>query len=419
MKNISSKEPDIIEYIPGKYAEEKLWQKESLYRSLFNEMLSAFILFEIIYDNEGKPRDYRFLDVNPAFEKMTGLCISQVQEKNFIEVFSDVDPSWYENFYRVVSTEKPVHFEGYSHKLKKYADVIAYMPQKGQLAIMLTDITERKTMEVALRQSEEKYRILSEASQDIIYVINKDDYVEYVNSFAAKQFKCSPEELIGKPRSSLFPPELASQQKYFLEKVFKTGQVVQSESKQQFLEHVCWQNTRLVPLKDETGEVRAVMGVSRDITETKRVDEALRVSEERLKFALEGTNDGVWDWNILTGEAYFSPRYYTMLGYEPYEFQPSYESWKSLVHPDDIEIMEHVDFKKDNYTLEFRMREKTGEWYWIKSRGKVVEWDEYGKPIRMVGTHTDITDQKEAENKLRLSEEKFFKETETVSSPES
>jgi PAS domain S-box-containing protein len=136
----------------------------------------------------------------------------------------------------------------------------------------------------------------------------------------------------------------------------------------------------------------------------KRLTMELGETEERLKLTLDATNDGVWDWNIPTGKAVFSPRYYSMLGFEPYEFPQNYESGRSLVHPDDIdraekEINKHIN-SYTGYAIEIRMRTKSGDWRWILARGMVVERDAENQPIRMVGTHTDITERKRAEEAL-------------------
>ena len=130
-----------------------------------------------------------------------------------------------------------------------------------------------------------------------------------------------------------------------------------------------------------------------------------RESEERLSLALDAVNEGIWDWNITTGEAVFSPSYYIMLGYAPYEFPQNYSSWKSLVHPEDIERAE-IEINKhihsgEGYAIEIRMRTKSGDWRWILTRGKVIERDETGRPVRMVGTHSDITERKRSEEILR------------------
>lgn len=153
---------------------------------------------------------------------------------------------------------------------------------------------------------------------------------------------------------------------------------------------------------------QSLQDVEHRFSDLKRTEEALRLSEERLRLALEGTFDGIWDWNIRTGQAYFSPRYYTMMGYEPGEFPGHYESWRRLVHPDDLEETEKAAFdamqRNCPFASEFRFREKGGGWRWILARGKVVESDEEGRAVRMAGSHTDITKRRTVEEALRKYE---------------
>ncbi|MFH1136400.1 MAG: PAS domain S-box protein [Pseudomonadota bacterium] len=158
-----------------------------------------------------------------------------------------------------------------------------------------------------------------------------------------------------------------------------------------------------------TAQLRRSLAEAEDrYAETERTKEALRVNEERLRLALEGTSDGIWDWNILTGDVYFSPRYYVMVGYEPGEFPGCYESWQGLLHPDDRERSERVVREavenKTGFVADFRFKTKDGGWRWILARGKVVDVGPSGAPMRMAGSHTDITEQKRTEDALRKYE---------------
>jgi len=138
-------------------------------------------------------------------------------------------------------------------------------------------------------------------------------------------------------------------------------------------------------------------------------ERALRESEEQLQLAMEGANDGLWDWDIENNHAYYSPRWQTMLGFNPSEVKPIFKSKESLIHPDDLErvkdtLQEHLDGKSAIYQSEHRVKTKDGRWLWILDRGKVVERSVTGRPLRIVGTHTDITERKIAEEAVRERE---------------
>jgi PAS domain S-box-containing protein len=146
-----------------------------------------------------------------------------------------------------------------------------------------------------------------------------------------------------------------------------------------------------------------LVAVHRDITERKTAEEALRESEKRLRFALEGANEGLWDWSIDSGDVYFSAAAERMLGYEPGEMERrAGGTWDQSVHPDDMPtvqraIDEHVAGHTEAYEAEYRCRTKQGGYKWILGRGKVVERHVNGSPRRMTGIHIDITERKHAE----------------------
>jgi len=151
-----------------------------------------------------------------------------------------------------------------------------------------------------------------------------------------------------------------------------------------------------------------------------RITKELSVSEERLRFALEGSGDGIWDWNIKTNEVFFSKRWKEMLGFAEDEISGNLEEWKRRVHPDDIErvnsdILAYFEGGTPIYINEHRVQTKDGSYKWILDRGIVVARDENGNPLRMVGSHTDITAQKEAEEKLKSINEHLSKMVEEES----
>ncbi len=136
----------------------------------------------------------------------------------------------------------------------------------------------------------------------------------------------------------------------------------------------------------------------------KQVESELHKTNELFSLAMDATQDAIWDWNIRSGVTYFSPRWYTMLGYEPYELPQNYDSFLAVIHPADKDHvkMQMDEFlrQSDTFSFEYRAVSKNGDTRWILTRGKVVQSDEQGRPMRMVGTNVDITERKFMEEEL-------------------
>jgi PAS domain S-box-containing protein len=162
------------------------------------------------------------------------------------------------------------------------------------------------------------------------------------------------------------------------------------------------------------------LGTVQDVTETRRLGEALRLSEERLAFALQGADDGLWDYNLETGEVYYSPRWLEMLGYEPDELPGILETWERLMHPEDLKralenFNDYLEGRAEKYEVENRMHHKDGHWVDVLARATLAR-DAAGrilKPRRLVGTHVDISRRRKTEERLRESEF-FLQETQRI-----
>lgn len=152
--------------------------------------------------------------------------------------------------------------------------------------------------------------------------------------------------------------------------------------------------------------IKRELAEARHRRELKKAEEQLRINEQRWKFAIEGSNDGMWDWNVRTNDMYLSPRWKEMLGFGDDEIPNHYDEWKKRVHPEDIaeateRIQKHFRHEISLYIIELRLLCKDGTYKWVLARGKVLAWDSDDAPLRMVGTHTDISERKQAEQEIR------------------
>ena len=172
---------------------------------------------------------------------------------------------------------------------------------------------------------------------------------------------------------------------------------------------VLWVHDQAHPYFDESGKLLRYVGTTLDITERKRVELALIESEQRWQFALEGAGDGLWDWNAETNRVFFSKQWKAMLGFAEDEIGDSLEEWDKRVHPDDKaaayqEIERLFSREVGIYHNEHRLCCKDGRYKWVLDRGKVMTWSPEGKPLRIIGTHTDITERKMAEQAQEVFE---------------
>jgi len=152
--------------------------------------------------------------------------------------------------------------------------------------------------------------------------------------------------------------------------------------------------------------------ITDDVTARKAMEAQQRDGDARLALTLQAGQLGFWDWNIATGHAHYGGHWEKMLGYAPGELDPHVRIWKQLIHPDDLEgvsqiLADHLECRSEVYAAEHRLRHKDGSWRWILTRGQVIARDADGTALRALGTHTDITERKHAEERLRESEERF------------
>jgi len=382
-----------------------------MFRLFFQNMDSSNSLYEAVTGENGKPCDYRFLDVNSEFEKITGKKASEVTGRTLLEVFPQTEPYWLEKFEEVLTTGIPVRFENYSRVLDRYTELSIYTIQDGLLAIISTDITERRHEELELQKAHERMLTIMNNTDALIYVADMETHeLVFVNEYGRKKWgddstgrKCW-EVLQGADgpcpfctNDRLLNPDGTPAGVY--QWVFRNNI------------NKRWYNCRDYAIQWIDGRIMR-MEVATDITEQKEMEEQLKNNEIRLQNIISGTNAGTWEWNIKTGETVFNERWAEIIGYTLDELEPvNIETWVKLAHPEDLkksnELLQlHFNGELDFYSFESRMKHKDGSWVWVLDRGRVSDWDADGNPLKMSGTHIDITELKRAQEALRESDEK-------------
>jgi PAS domain S-box-containing protein len=294
-----------------------------------------------------------------------------------------------------------VRKDGTQHPAEIHLSAVTLRGQPIILALAF-DITKRKQMEKALQESEATARSLVNAPTDVATLIDTEGIILDANETMADRVNTPVDELIGMCVWDLLPPDVADYRKAHLERVIQSGESIRFEDSRANR----WYDSVIYPIRDAQKEITKVAIIARDITERKRAKEALRESEARLALVIKGAGLGMWDWNIQTGDIVLNKRWADMLGYTLDEIEPTIDTWKSLIHPDDLPaVMEalnaHLEGQTPIYQTEHRLRKKSGAWKWVLDTGKVMAYDEQGHPLRATGTHQDITERKQTEQALK------------------
>jgi PAS domain S-box-containing protein len=276
------------------------------------------------------------------------------------------------------------------------------LPDKRLMVSTVWDVTGRKQAE----KEREQFFKFFQTSADLMCIIDPNGAFIKTNPSCTETLGYSEAEIISKPFIEFIHPddrqatldEMAKQMQSAFYLAFENRYICRDGS-------VKWLSWRTIYNKDEEN----IYATARDITERKNGQEALRESENRLRFALEGTNDGLWDVQVKTGEMYLSPRGCEILGYRADEIYELVRVWSDLVHPDDLpltneRLQAHIEGRAPIFEVEQRLSTKSGDWKWVLTRGKVVARAPDGTPLRITGTNTDLTEQKKLEAQLRQSQ---------------
>src|SRR5579871_2367 len=275
----------------------------------------------------------------------------------------------------------------------------------------LLDITAQKRAEQALRESVSMVHATLEATADGILVVDRSRRVVGHNRRFLELWRM-PESLIA---SQDHGPLLnfASEQVEDSAAFRRTVEQLYADPAKETSDTIEFQDGRVFERTSRPQQIgQEIVGrvwSFRDVTAHRKALRELQASEERWQLAMRGSNDGLWDWNAITKEVFYSARWKEILGFEDHELPNTVAEWHARVHPDELPMVmqalqDHLNRQTTFYEVEYRMQAKDGSYRWILSRGQAL-WDAEGKPTRLVGSHKDITGRKLAEEALRVAKD--------------
>ena len=383
-------------------AEEALRESEERLRAFMDSATDAFSFWD---------SELNLIDINKAGMEMIPAEIKGegVIGKNFTEFGPIAEESGnIDRYMEVIRTGKPLFIEDVVTDPtfgNIYVDVKAFKVIDG-MGMIVTDITERKRTEKALRESEKKYRTILESIEDGYYEVDLVGCLTFFNDSLCKFLGYSKDELMGMNYRQYMDDETAKQVYQTFNTVYKTRrstkasgwEIISKDGTMRFNE------ASVSLIIGSSGEAVGFRGIVRDITERKEMEEALRESEERYRRLIDNLSDIVVETDSQGEFTFVSPQAFNLLGYQPEEVigKNAFE----FIHPDDLknalDYMEKALRGEHVFGFEYRAQHKDGYYVWVSASGRIVEEDDKLKLILLIA---DITKRKQAEEELRVSEE--------------
>ncbi len=388
------------------FAHEKTIESEEKYRAAFMTSPDSININRL---------DGLYIDINEGFTALTGYTREDVIGKLSSEIEVWAIPEDREKL--VEGLEKNGVMENLESifrckdgtlKTGLMSARVININNEPHILSVTRDITKKKEIEERVKSSEERFKSIFDNAADGILIGTNDGYITDANISMSKISGYSIDELTGSNITLLFPDTELKSNPLRYDRVH-AGETVYME---RFIKKMNGETVPVIMNTSKAGD-NCLQAIFHDVSNLRAAQHDLRESEERFRLAVEGSRDGLWDWNLLTNDTYHSERFATMLGYHPDELPYTSAVWSDLVHPDDLEdaynrVNRYLEGETDFYESTFRMRAKDGTYRWITGRGKAL-FDEPGKGVRFVGFNTDITEQKEREEKIEgLLQEKEF-----------
>ncbi|HLO50014.1 MAG TPA: PAS domain S-box protein [Kamptonema sp.] len=387
-----------------RYAKEALKLSKERFRSAFDCAAIGMALVAL---------NGRWLKVNSSLCKLLGYSEAELLSTDFQTLSHPDEISTDLEFSRqtiageidTFQMEKR-YFHKLGHTVWALLNVSLVRDDRGQPLYFISqiqDISDRKQAEEALLEREEQFRATFEQAAVGIGHGALDGKLLLVNQKYCDILGYTHEEMLTKTFLEITHPDDLNADNDYMRQLI-AGEIPYFSMEKRYIRKdgsSVWANLTVSLMRGPDGTPKYDMGVIEDISARKQTEAALQASEERWQLALKGSNDGIWDWNVQTNEVFYSPRWNEILGEPEGAIANNLDEWSNRVHSDDIDavrtaIADHFAKKTSFYITEHRIQCKNGSYKWILHRGRAT-WDEAGNPLRMVGSATDITDRKQAE----------------------
>ncbi|MFO1488473.1 MAG: PAS domain S-box protein [Verrucomicrobiota bacterium] len=261
-----------------KQAEAALRHSEERYRTLFETLIEGFCTIDLLFDDAGRPVDFRFLEINPAFERQTGLVAAEGRLVR--DLIPGLEQSWFDTYGKIVRTGEPAYFESEARTLKRFYDVCAYRiggPGSHKVAILFNDITERKRQAQALVESEQRFRTMANSISQLAWIAQPDGFISWYNDRWYSYTGTTPQQMEGWGWQAVHHPDVLPKVMRQWTAAIAAGEIFEMEfplrgADNRFRRFL----TRAVPLKDSDGRVVQWFGTNTDVDELKRAEESLR-----------------------------------------------------------------------------------------------------------------------------------------------
>lgn len=389
-------------------ANSSLRESEEKYRQIFAIGKDGLFMLDFL---SGK-----IIDVNPSGCEMFEFSKDQLAKMRFKELFTEPDLAEGKIVEQKLAQINAIGIKQNGTEFPIEAS-LSYFNWSGRKVAVASvrDTTDRANTQKELIKSEKKFKQLFDFSNDAILIIKDYKIVEF-NKKSQQIFEVPGNEFSNGTLWGLSPamqPNGDNSRVKMLELLQQAVQGNQLEFEWVFEKSnksIFYADIKLSPIFFENEKI--IQAIVRDISPRKLSEEALKLKENRWKQSLEISSTGVWEWNIITNEVYFSQVWLKIIGYEKDEFENSFEEYEKRIHPDDVQYVynnfeTYFAAKTSTFSVVFRFRCKNGTYKWINSRGKIYSYTQEGKPERFVGTHTDVTRFKLAEEKHHVIEEKY------------